>query len=153
MPAGQPGPSDGDLAQPAAPGGVGAQAPHGARPGGATSSKPPKAATRHLSGKTTHRCYRVGPKRWACRFYRRGVLYQRCHYTGARKPARRVGTCSSALAASPSTRSATLTSQGWVAPALPAVGKLFAFDGGQGTSCTGTAVSRDARAHRRPLRL
>jgi hypothetical protein len=66
------------------------------------------------------------------------VLFQRCHYTGAHRPTRRVGTCTKAL---PSTRAATLTSQGWVNPPLPAVGKLFEFDGSQGTSCTGTAVS------------
>jgi hypothetical protein len=119
---------------------VGTQAPRGARPGGATAVKPPKTAA-HLSGKATRRCYRLGTKRWVCRFYRGGVLYQRCHYTGARKPARRVGNCTSALTANAPTRAATLTSQGWVTPALPAVGKLFEFDSGQSTSCTGTVVS------------
>jgi trypsin-like peptidase len=137
MPAVQSGPSGGDLTQPAAPGGVGRQAPHGARPGGATSSQPPRAPR----GKVTRRCYRLGSKRWVCRFYRGAVLYQRCRYTGARSPARRVGACTRAVPTSASTRAATPGSQGWVTPALPAVGKLFAFEGAQGSSCTGTAVS------------
>jgi hypothetical protein len=143
MPAGPGGPSGGDLGQPSPPGSFGTtKSTRGISPGGAPSSKPPTARTaRRPTGKTTRRCYRVGQRRWVCRFSRGGVLWQRCHYTGKTRPTRRVGSCTPATSRSASVR-ATPSAQGWVSPALPQVGKLFQFEDGRWTAaCTGTAVS------------